>query len=99
MNEEQIGDIKENSEKEEHSTLKWLTELRSKCQAYIQILPNDLPLLERNKKLIENPLFRFLEREVTVCSKLLKNVRSVLKDLVAMVDGTLQPLQYLKVLA
>lgn len=98
VNEEEIQDIKE-SKKDEQTQIKWLTELKEKCQAFIALLPEDLPLLERNKTLIENPLFRFLEREVTVCSKLLKTVRQVLKDLISMVEGTLQPLQYLKQLA
>jgi len=66
--------------------------LKFKCQTFLELLPVELPLLERNKILIENPLFRFLEREVTVCSKLLKNVRNVLADLISMVNGTLQPL-------
>lgn len=72
VNEEEIGDIKESKEKDGETQLKWLAELKTKCQAFLNILPLDLPLLERNKTLIENPLFRFLEREVTVCSKLLK---------------------------
>ena len=43
----------------------------------------------RNSKLIENPLYRFLEREVNLCHSLLKIVRSELSDLKQMALGNL----------
>ena len=99
VNEEEIEDIKEDQTEDAQSQVKWLKTLSQRCRIYLDLLPKDLPLLERNKELIQNPLFRFLEREVTVCSKLLGNVRKILQNLIDMVDGKLQPLQYLKNLA
>lgn len=43
-----------------------------------------------------NPMFRFLEREVTVTSNLLELIRKNLNNLKAMAEGKLQPLQELK---
>jgi dynein heavy chain 1 len=44
-------------------------------------LPQELNRMHRDVELIKNPLFRFLEREVTVASKLLKIVRDDLERL------------------
>lgn len=39
VNEEEIGDIKESKEKDGETQLKWLAELKTKCQAFLNILP------------------------------------------------------------
>ncbi len=100
INEEEISTIQEEEGQDESSSqLKWLRELKERAATYLKLLPRELTVLKRSKELISNPLFRFLEREVTVCSKLLVKVRKVLNDLIDMVDGKLQPLQELKNLA
>lgn len=51
----------------------------------IDRLPGQLDLLHRDEKSIQNPLFRFLEREVTVTSNLLDSVKA---DLIAVLQLT-----------
>ena len=53
----------------------------------IALLPGQLELLKRTETLIKNPLFRFLEREVTVASGLLDTVRRELSMLIEMCQG------------
>ena len=81
------------------SQLRWLRELAERCRAYLTMLPRELPPLARNAQLITDPLFRFLERETTLCSQLLSQVRANLTEVEAMAEGRLQPLQELKNLA
>jgi dynein heavy chain 1 len=42
----------------------------------MEFLPHKLEKMKRVGNLVKNPLFRFLEREVTVLSDLLKIVRN-----------------------
>lgn len=49
----------------------------------LERLPGQLNLLKRDEKSIQNPLFRFLEREVNVTSSLLDSVR---EDLLAVLE-------------
>jgi len=71
---EAIEDVKqEKGQKETQS--KWLVVLQDKCDRLREMLPKPLVLMDRNPEAIKNPLFRFLEREVTVASALLKTVR------------------------
>jgi len=56
-------------------------------------------LLDRKKGDIQNPLFRFFEREVTVASKLLDTVRSDLLMLIEMCKGERKSTNVLRVLA
>jgi len=51
-----------------------LSEVNEKVTKYLDILPKDLTKLERTENLMNNPLFRFLEREVTVATKLLNSI-------------------------
>jgi dynein heavy chain 1, cytosolic len=53
----------------------WLTLLQKRVEKYIEALPQQLDLLTRTTEAIKNPLFRFLEREITVASALLDQVR------------------------
>lgn len=76
-----------------------LLELADRVNRYLDILPKDLKKLERNEKLISNPLFRFLEREVTVLSNLLKTVRRTLNDVSDFATGRSAPLQETKKIA
>lgn len=54
----------------------------------IERLPGQLDLLKRTAKAITNPLFRFLEREVTVTSGLLDYVRNDLNSVLELCKGT-----------
>lgn len=46
-----------------------------KVEKFKTILPTKISPLERTADSINDPLFRFLDREITVASKLLKVVR------------------------
>lgn len=54
--------------------MKWISELEENISGYIKILPTKIEQLKRTSNSLNDPLFRFLEREVTVASKLLKEV-------------------------
>ena len=56
-------------------------------------------MLNRTAQAIQNPLFRFLEREVTVASNLLDIVRRDLVNLVEMCSGKRKSTNNLKLLA
>jgi dynein heavy chain 1 len=65
----------------------------------INLCPGQLDRLKRTEKLIKNPLFRFLDREVTVASNLLDTVRRDLSMLIEMCQGERKSTQQLKSLA
>ena len=62
-------------------------QLQAKCEKMIELLPTQLELLNRTAQAIQNPLFRFLEREVTVASNLLDLVKKDLIQLHEMCTG------------
>lgn len=66
--------LEKKKEEKKNSQLKWLSEVNEKVTKYLHILPAELQKLERTETLMNNPLFRFLEREVTVASKLLTTI-------------------------
>lgn len=66
---------------------KRLVILGEKCGRLLNMLPKSLVPMVRNAEGIKNPLFRFLEREVTVASGLLKNVSTDLQHLKEMCEG------------
>ena len=57
--------------------------LQKKCETLHALLPEKLDVMKRTEEAIKNPLFRFLEREVTVASGLLKKVKSDLAGIIA----------------
>jgi dynein heavy chain 1 len=61
--------------------------LQKKIESMIGRLPGQLDLLKRTAKAITNPLFRFLEREVTVTSGLLDAVRDDLNAVLELCKG------------
>lgn len=65
----------------------------------IDLLPSQLELLNRTALAIQNPLFRFLEREVTVASSLLDVVKRDLVLLLEMCTGKRKSTNALKKLA
>lgn len=64
-----------------------------------ELLPSQLELLNRTAQAIANPLFRFLEREITVASTLLDVVRNDLVLLIEMCKGLRKSTNALKKLA
>eukprot|EP01015_Nassula_variabilis_P036963 TRINITY_DN967_c0_g2_i6.p1 TRINITY_DN967_c0_g2~~TRINITY_DN967_c0_g2_i6.p1 ORF type:complete len:1103 (-),score=250.87 TRINITY_DN967_c0_g2_i6:90-3398(-) len=102
VNEDEAVEIELEEEKkkqEGESQVKWLKELGQRLKSYLSILPESLPKLARDANSIQNPLFRFIEREVTVASNLLSYLRSKLTDLKGVCDGTTQSTQELRQLA
>lgn len=53
----------------------WLVNLQKKVALYIDALPGNLPLLKRGGDALQNPVFRFFDRECQVLSVLLQTVR------------------------
>ena len=99
-NKKEIENLEE--EKEKNSGLKkidYMTEVSDRTRIFYNILPNEIDKIERNEELISNPLFRFIEREITVCSLLLENVRKSLKEVIEMADGEKLPLRHTKLLS
>ena len=86
VNEEEVT-LEKKKEEKKNSQLKWLSEVNEKVTKYSQILPKELRRLERTEELMNNPLFRFLEREVTVASKLLNKIQRYCGDIKDMTSG------------
>ena len=87
------------AEEEEDGKAAWLVNLQQKTEQMVDLLPSQLELLQRTAKSIDNPLFRFLEREVTVAAGLLDNVRRDLTYLIEMCEGKRKSTNVLKILA
>ena len=105
ISDEQITDIRPDYKKENGSggeggsQVKWLGELGVRVKDYLSILPGTLSVLARSKNSLLDPLFRFLEREVNVASKLLDITRGNLGDIDNMCTGATQPLLEVKNMA
>ena len=81
------GDDLGNDDSNEDAQSAWLVQTQAKCEKMLENLPTQLELLNRTAQAIQNPLFRFLEREVTVASKLLDIVKSDLVNLIDLCSG------------
>lgn len=68
----------------------WLLRLNEKVTSLLTFLPETLPQLNRDENSLTDPLFRFLEREVNLGSKLLKMVKQDLQDLKLLSTGDLK---------
>jgi len=77
----------------------WLAELQTKCEKLLEILPANLDQMKRTASSISNPLFRFLEREVTVAGHLLDTVRADLGKLKEMCAGNIKSTNVLREIA
>lgn len=96
---ESITSLQRTQSKDDDSKGKYLMDIAERTNIFLDILPGQLQKLERNEELISNPLFRFLEREITSSSNLLNTVRKQLTSVKEMCDGTALPLQDTKNLA
>lgn len=72
-------DLDQGDDEGENAGAKWMITLKQKVARYYDVLPLQLDTLKRVGHMVKNPLFRFLEREVSVLSSLLQKVRSDLK--------------------
>ena len=81
------------------SKARWLNELGHKVQKLLQLLPNQLDSLRRTSVSITNPLFRFLEREITVVKQLLEVIKNDLLLLSEMCNGNIKSTNKLRDLA
>lgn len=79
--------------------MKWLGELAVRAGNYMDLLPMNIKKPVRSENSLQNPLFRFLERELNVATRLLDIVREKVGEVKSMCEGTLQPLMELKLLA
>lgn len=77
----------------------WISELQVRLEKMLALLPGQLELLIRTAQAITNPLFRFLEREVTVASTLLNLVRVDINMLLEFCRGARKSTNVLKALA
>jgi dynein heavy chain 1 len=66
----------------------WLQQLQVQATGWLGLLPASLPALPRTAAAIKDPLFRFYEREVTIASQLLAQVRADLADVIGVCDGS-----------
>lgn len=57
-----------------------MVDLNVKIDRYLETLPSEVKKAKRDASNMNNPLFRFLEREITVVQRVLKLVLSNLKE-------------------
>ena len=93
---EDIGD--QQSEKK-GSGAGWLTALGSKVKKLREALPSQIEALQRTGTSITHPFFRFLEREITVASSLLDEVKEDLRQLYELCTGERRSTNVLRTLA
>ncbi|CAD8134930.1 unnamed protein product [Paramecium octaurelia] len=103
--EEEITQIEVQTEKtqkkdnKKSDQVQWLQDLLEKVEKFKAILPTKISPLERTADSINDPLFRFLDREITVASKLLKSVRQNIEELIQLAQGKILATNVLRQLA
>merc|ERR1719192_2167061 len=65
----------------------WMRTLQESTSNWLNALPEKLTPLRRTAENIKDPLYRFYEREVNLGCKILKRVRSDLRDIIAICRG------------
>lgn len=68
----------------------WLTLVEQKAKRLLDALPGQVNYLEKSNQASNNPIYRFLNREIGVASKLLLRIRSDLSRLIEMCKGNLK---------
>lgn len=92
-------DVNDKGAKDDDGAAQWLVSLEKKIHIYLERLPEELKTLVREPALVKIPMFRFLEREVSILSSLLKTVK---KDFALALDictGEAKSNQYTKAIA
>jgi len=77
----------------------WLRRLNETVTPLLEFLPQEAPPLKREQNSLTDPLFRFLEREVTLGAKLLKVLKQDLEDLKLLGTGDLKATNELREIA
>ncbi|XP_064484606.1 dynein heavy chain, cytoplasmic-like isoform X2 [Ornithodoros turicata] len=72
----------------------WMAALQQSGSTWLRLLPQSLATLRRTKDNIGDPLYRCLEREVSVGAALLRVVRSDLEDVVRICRGEKRQTNY-----
>jgi dynein heavy chain 1 len=98
VNEEQVT-LEKKKEDKKNKQLKWLSDVNEKVIKYLEILPKEISKLARTEDKMNNPLFRFLEREVTVASKLLEKIDKNCADTLDLCNGKILATNVLRDLA
>jgi dynein heavy chain 1 len=65
----------------------WMHQLLSSANSWISLLPDSLTTLYRTGENIKDPLYRCFEREVNMCSNLLKLVKQDIRDVQLICKG------------
>lgn len=76
--------------------MQWLTDVLERVERYAKILPNETPQLDRSGDSMNDPLFRFLDREITVAGGLLKVIRKNLGELKNLAEGKVLATNHLR---
>ena len=98
VNEEQVT-LEKKKEDKKNKQVKWLSDVNEKVIKYLEILPKEISKLARTEDNMNNPLFRFLEREVTVASKLLGKIDKNCADTLDLCNGKILATNVLRDLA
>ena len=98
VNEEQVT-LEKKKEEKKNQQLKWLSEVNDKVSLYLMIIPKDIRKLERTEQKMNNPLFRFLESEVTVATKMLSTIQKNSIDIQDLCNGKILATNSLRELA
>jgi dynein heavy chain 1 len=77
----------------------WLAVVEEKATRLFETLPKEVNQLEKNEVAAKNPIYRFLNRELAVATKLLARVRSDLKKLIEMCKGNIKSTNDLREIA
>lgn len=91
--------LEKKKEEKQNKQVKWLSEVNDKVSTYLTIIPKEIARLERTEEKMNNPLFRFLEREVTVATKLLVTIQRNSIDTQDLCNGKILATNILRELA
>ena len=83
----------------EKSQASWLVAVEEKAEKLLGNLPESVTQLEGSEVLNNNPIYRFLRREVGIASKLLRRVRDDLSKLIEMCKGNIKSTNELREVA
>jgi dynein heavy chain 1 len=78
---------------------RWLVTLQKKVTVFYDALPVELAELQRAGSLVQNPIFRFLERECRVLSALLQTVRKDFSLVLEVCAGERKSTNHIKAVA
>eukprot|EP00040_Diaphanoeca_grandis_P036231 m.230237 g.230237 ORF g.230237 m.230237 type:complete len:4579 (-) comp33576_c0_seq1:2736-16472(-) len=74
----------------------WMKTLAAQAEQWLSLLPETLKAPKRSADSIKDPMFRFFEREITVFTKLLAQVRGDLDQVLEVCRGEIKQTNYLR---